>query len=90
VSSESILRLREIALDGTATDESRHAAVDALAELRTSDAVDALLELGRRASEPAAILRATGRALARLTDGGLVSQWDARDLADEADEAFYE
>jgi hypothetical protein len=90
VSDESILRLREVALDGNVSAESRKAAVEALAELGTAGAVDALLELGGRQDESDAILRAAGRALARLTDHGLVSQWDVRDLAEAAGDAFYE
>ena len=86
----SILRLREVALDGTASDDSRKAAIEALVKLRSPDAVDALLELGGRPGEADAILRAVGRALASLTESGLVSQWDVRDLADPADDAFYE
>jgi len=90
VNDESILRLREVVLDGDASLESRNAAIEALAELRTAGAVDALLELGGRREEAEAILRAAGSALARLADDGLVSQWDVRDLADVAGDAFYE
>jgi hypothetical protein len=90
VTGDSALTLREIALDANAGDEPRFAAIDALAKLRTADAVDALLELGNRSDEADEILRATGKALAALTDDGLVSQWDVRDLADQADDAFYE
>lgn len=90
MSDVSVLRLREVVLDRTASVESRIAAIEALAELRTAGAVDALLELGGRRDEAEAILRAAGSALARLADEGLVSQWDVRDLADVAGDAFYE
>ena len=90
MTGDSVLTLREIAMDAEAGDESRFAAIDALAKLGTADAVDALLELGNRSGESDAILRATGKALAAPTNDGLVSQWDVRDLADQAADAFYE
>lgn len=89
VTGDSVLRLREIALDADAGDESRFAAIDALAKLQTPGAVDALLELGSRSNEADEILRAAGNALAVLDDR-LVSQWDVRNLADPAADAFYE
>ena len=90
MSDGSVLRLREVALDAIASEADRTVAIEALAKLRSPDAVEALLALGERPSEPDAILRAAGRALASLTEDGLVSQWDVRDLADPADDAFYE
>ncbi len=90
MTEDSVLGLREIVLDAHAENESRFAAIDALAKLRTADAVDALLELGGRSEEADEILRATGAALAVLAGDGLVSQWDVRDLADQADDTFYE
>jgi hypothetical protein len=88
--TECVLQLREIALDGSATDETRLLAVEELLNLRTPAAVEALLELGGRHEQPDNVLRAAGAALAVLNDSGLVSQWDVRDLADPADDAFYE
>lgn len=90
MTGDSVLRLREIALDANAGVDSRFAAIEALAKLRSADAVDALLELGSRSDDADEILRATGKALAALIDDRLVSQWDVRNLADQAADAFYE
>jgi len=65
-------------------------AVEALAQLQSSGAVDALLELAGRRSEPESVLRRAGELLAGLADDGLVSQWDVRDLSDPAADGFYE
>jgi hypothetical protein len=52
-------------------------------------AVDALLELAGRRSEPESVLRRAGELLAELAGDGLVSNWDIRDLAGPAEDAFF-
>lgn len=84
-------RLRRIALDQRGGETSRYAAIEALAGLGTREAAEALLELGARQDETESILRAAGTALAALQARGLmVSEWDVRDLARPAAEAFLE
>jgi hypothetical protein len=84
-------RLLRVVRDPGQDENARHAAIRALTDLRTRTAADALLELGGREDESDAILRAAGNALAVLqTQGVTVSEWDIRNLARPAAEAFLE
>lgn len=82
--------IRRVALNHGSSESARTAAIQALAELRTRSAAEALLELGSRPAESDHILRAAGTALASLLTYGLVSEWDIRDLTRAAAEAFHE
>jgi hypothetical protein len=89
VAESAFQKARRIALDRAALQQARYAAVTELEEMRTRDAVEAIIELASRPDEPDSILRASGTALAGLLDFGLVSEWDTRDLAPPAADAFF-
>jgi hypothetical protein len=80
---------RRIALDRAASEAARCAAVRDLWQLRTREAAEVLVGLASRPDEPDPILKATGTALGDLAGDGLVSEWDTRDLAPPAEDAFF-
>lgn len=87
----SLERLRDVALDRDADETSRSDAVRGLADLRSREAVEALLELGNRPDDAESILRAAGAGLASLQAHGVaVSEWDLRDLSGPAADSFFE
>ena len=91
VTDSAFEKARRIALDRAAPEEAWSAAVRELGELRTRDAAEVLIELASTPDEPESILQASGTALAGLVDDfRLVSQWDLRDLAQPAADAFFE
>jgi HEAT repeat protein len=83
--------LRLIALDPTSDEITRLAAIRSLVALNTREAVEALLELSARQDEAEPILREAGSGLATLQGNGVeVSEWDVRDLTQQAGDAFFQ
>jgi hypothetical protein len=85
------VEMRTTALDSSQGTDVRIAAIAALREFDGIAAKDTILELCERYDEPEELLRAAGRELARLHDDGVkVANFDLRDMAEAAFDAFCE
>lgn len=83
--------MRTTALDSSQRTDARMAAIATLGQLDGVAAKDTILELCERQDEPEELLRAAGRELARLHDDGVkVANFDLRDMAEAAFDAFCE
>jgi hypothetical protein len=67
VTESAYEKLRRLALDQAGSESSRHAAIEKLADPRTRDAAEVLLELGARQDETASILQAAPSRLFKRT-----------------------
>jgi hypothetical protein len=81
--------LRRRVMDERVETEERINAIEALGRSQSSDALTTLLEVGERQSEPGAILRAVGSALAVLAHyGANITEFDMRNLQGVTYEAY--
>ncbi len=81
--------LRAAILDTNRASEDRIAAIQALVERDAASAKPIILELAERIDEPRAVLEAAGKALGEIDHRCTrVSEWDLRDVAEVAFNAF--
>ena len=81
---------RTIALDVTASENERRAAIERLAASHTRQDAETLIEIANRFDEIEAISRAAGEAFYThlLRDDGVVTQFDTRDFSPAASDGF--
>jgi hypothetical protein len=81
--------LSRVILDEGRGVQERREAMEELATADPASAVQALLQIGKRATEQAQIVRAAGTELARLSHlGNEVSEFDLRNLTEIAYQAY--